>query len=214
MTPACPLCGNGDAAPLGVVHGRAYYDCAVCGLAFLDPGQRPTPAEARARYDTHRNDPEDGGYRAFLAHLVEPMIARVPAGAVGLDYGSGPGPTLSRMMRDAGRPTENYDPIYAADTSLLSRTYDFITCSETAEHFFDPAAEFARLDHLLRPGGTLGVMTTMRDDTRSFAEWWYVRDPTHVCFYRPRTMEWIAGTQAWALELPQTNVALFRKGDA
>ena len=74
--------------------------------------------------------------------------------------------------------------------------------------------EFERLDELLRPGGWLAVMTTMRDDTRDFAGWWYVRDFTHVCFYRPRTMEWIARAHAWQLELPHPNVALFRKAAA
>lgn len=211
MSPPCPLCGSGAATPIGDAHGRDYFDCGACGLAFMHPAQRPALEVARARYDTHRNDPDDPGYRAFLARLVEPMLERVPAGAHGLDYGCGPGPTLSRMMAEAGRPTADYDPIYAPDAALLDDTYDFIACTETVEHFFDPAAELTRLDRMLRPGGVLGVMTTMRDDTRPFADWWYVRDPTHVCFYRPQTMEWIARAHAWTLELPRANVALFRK---
>ena len=209
--PACPLCGASGARPLGSAHGRDFFDCEVCGLAFVHPSQRPDADAERARYETHRNDPADPGYRAFLARLLEPMLARLPAGAEGLDYGSGPGPTLSLMLGEAGHPTVEYDPFFAPDTSLLERRYDFITCTETVEHFFDPAAEFARLDSMLRPGGWLGVMTTMRDDARSFTHWWYVRDRTHVCFYRPRTMEWIARRFDWSLELPDTNVALFRK---
>jgi SAM-dependent methyltransferase len=214
VSPACPLCAAMEARPLGTAHGRDYFDCERCGLAFLDPTQRPTLDAARARYDTHRNDPDDDGYRAFLSRLADELAARVPAGAQGLDYGSGPGPALSRMMTEAGRPTVDYDPLYANDAALLERTYDFIACSETAEHFIDPAAEFERLNRMLRPGGLLGVMTTMRDDARPFLHWWYVRDATHVCFYRPRTMEWIARSHAWTLELPRTNVALFRKHGA
>ena len=60
-----------------------------------------------------------------------------------------------------------YDPLFAPDRGVLQATYDFVTCTETAEHFHDPALEFARLDALLRPGGLLGLMTVFQnDDTR------------------------------------------------
>ncbi|HEX6640119.1 MAG TPA: class I SAM-dependent methyltransferase, partial [Thermoanaerobaculia bacterium] len=185
--------------------------CDTCGLTFVEPAQRPSTEAERARYATHRNDPDDAGYRAFLWRAAGPLLERLAPGAEGLDYGSGPGPTLSRMMREAGHPTADYDPFFAPDAAALARTYDFVTCTETAEHFFDPAAELDRIDGLLRPGGWLALMTTMRDDTLDFADWWYARDPTHVCFYRPRTMEWIAHRHGWQLERPHPNVALFRK---
>lgn len=207
----CPLCGGRALTPLGRAHGRDFHDCDNCGLAFVEPAQRPAADEERARYETHENRPDDKGYRAFLARAADPLLARLPVGAEGLDYGSGPGPTLSRMMSEAGRPTRDYDPFFAPDQTALERSYDFITCTETAEHFFDPAAEFDRLDALLRPGGWLAVMTTVRDDAQPFAEWWYARDPTHVCFYRWRTMEWVARVHGWVLERPHPNVALFRK---
>ena len=68
------------------------------------------------------------------------------------------------------------------------------------------------MDRLLLPGGWLGVMTEMLPGgAERFAKWRYPRDPTHVCFYRPATMEWIAARYRWTLELPHRNVALFRK---
>lgn len=207
----CPLCGSDDVTPLARAHGRDHLDCGDCGLAFLEPSQRPRPEAERARYETHENDPADAGYRDFLGRLFEPLAKRLPAGAEGLDYGSGPGPTLSVMLGEAGFPTAVYDPYFAPDPAALERTYDFITCTETAEHFFAPAAEFDRLDALLRPGGLLAVMTTLLTDEQAFENWWYARDPTHVCFYRPRTMEWIARRYRWDLERPHANVALFRK---
>ncbi|HEX6587757.1 MAG TPA: class I SAM-dependent methyltransferase [Longimicrobiales bacterium] len=206
----CPLCGESALTALGRVHGRDFHDCDSCGLAFVDPFQRLSAEDERARYATHRNDPGDAGYRAFLARVADPLLARVAPDAEGLDYGSGPGPTLSRMLSEAGRPTRDYDPYFAPDATALARTYDFVTCTETAEHFFEPAAEFARLAELLKPGGWLGLMTTMREEAQPFADWWYARDPTHVCFYRWRTMEWIAARHGWSLERPHPNVALFR----
>lgn len=177
----------------------------------MDPAHRPERAAELAHYRTHRNDPADAGYRAFLSRLLDPLLTRLPPGAVGLDYGSGPGPTLGVMLAEVGFQTALYDPFFAPDVEALLRSYDFITCTEVAEHFFEPGAEFQRLDALLLPGGWLGLMTEVLRDGRSFGDWWYARDPTHVCFYRPQTLEWIASRFGWRLEVPHPNVALFRK---
>ncbi|MEX0601220.1 MAG: class I SAM-dependent methyltransferase, partial [Rhodothermales bacterium] len=134
----------------------------------------------------------------------------LPAGAAGLDYGSGPGPTLSVMLEERGHPMAIYDPFFAPDERVFDRSYDFITCSETVEHFFRPREEFERLYGLLRPGGWLGVMTRFVTD-RDFETWWYVRDATHVCFYRTETMYWIEEQFDWTLHLPAPDVALFQR---
>ncbi|HEX2092860.1 MAG TPA: class I SAM-dependent methyltransferase [Longimicrobiaceae bacterium] len=177
----------------------------------MDPADRPEAAAEREHYGTHRNDPADPGYRAFLDRLAAPLAERLPPGARGLDYGSGPGPTLPVMLRERGFPMEVYDPFFAPDPTPLGRAYDFITCTETIEHFHSPADELDRLDRMLRPGGWLGVMTELFTGERAFGEWRYARDPTHVCFYRPETVEWIAARHGWALEVPGRNVVLFRK---
>lgn len=177
----------------------------------MDPANRPSQAEERARYETHRNDPADRAYREFLGRLALPLARRLRPGAHGLDYGSGPGPTLSLIMQELGFPTTNYDPFFAPDPQPLESTYDFITCSEAAEHFFNPGMEFARLDALLRRSGWFGLMTGIRDRETDFGSWWYTRDQTHVCFYRPQTLEWIAGHYGWLLERPEKDVALYFK---
>jgi SAM-dependent methyltransferase len=208
----CPLCRADGSTPLAQVQGRRYFRCPKCALTFIDPGQRPSPDEERAHYDTHQNDPDDPRYRAFLARLAAPLAERLMNGAVGLDYGSGPGPALAAMLEERGFRMALYDPFFAPDRSaLVATTYDFITCTETAEHFFDPGSEFKRLDAILRPGGWLGVMTQVLDEGRRLTDWRYARDPTHVCFYAPETLAWIAGAFGWSLERPERDVALFRK---
>lgn len=207
----CPLCGSADVAPRAGPRGARYWRCAVCRLVYLDPALRPDAEVERAHYGTHENDPADPGYRAFLARLVDPLAARLRPGAEGLDYGAGPGPALSGMMRERGFRMRDYDPFFAPDGDALRRTYDFVACSETAEHFHDPAGEFARLDGLLGPGGWLGVMTEMVDDGRDLAAWRYARDPTHVVFYHADTMRWLADAFAWRMEAPARNVVLFQK---
>ncbi len=177
----------------------------------LAPEQRPASTAERQHYATHENDPADTRYRAFLDRLALPLVERVPAGAEGLDYGAGPGPTLSVMLAERGFRTAVYDPFFAPDPGPLRRSYDFITCTEVVEHFHSPADEFDRLNRLLRPGGWLGVMTEMLREGRAFADWHYIRDPTHVCFYRPATMVWIATRFGWTIEFVHRNVVLFRK---
>lgn len=209
----CPLC-RGRAAPFTEVGARAYHRCGACRLVFLDRSLLPDPADERARYETHENDPTDPRYRAFLDRLAAPLVERLAPGAEGLDYGSGPGPTLSVMLEERGFPMAVYDPFFASDAAVLERKYDFVTCTETAEHFFEPGRELDRLAGLLRPGGRLGIMTGVLHDDIDFEHWWYVRDPTHVCFYAPETFRWIAARYGWRLLAPGRNVIILElRGD-
>lgn len=107
-----------------------------------------------------------------------------------------------------------YDPCFHPDRSALERTYDFITCTEVAEHFHRPAEEFACLDGLIRPGGWLAIMTCFQDDDHRFAHWHYRRDPTHVVFYREHTFRHVAAQFSWKCEVPRKNVVLMHKPDA
>jgi hypothetical protein len=207
----CPLCGDRRARDAGTVGERGFLACPACGLIFVERERLPTRGEERAHYGTHRNDPADAGYRAFLARLVDELSARLPPGAAGLDYGSGPGPALHLMMEERGFTVRNFDPFFAPDESALGRTYDFIACTEVAEHFSSPAEELARLDALLRPGGWLGVMTEEPPPEAELARWRYARDPTHVAFYGRPTMAWIAARHGWRLHSPRANVFLFEK---
>jgi len=210
--PPCPLCHAPKARPLARVDGRSYHNCQLCGLAFLDPAARPWPEVERAEYQKHENDPADPGYRRHLAKAVDPLLDRLPAGSSGLDYGSGPGPTIGVMMAAHGHTVAEYDPFFNRDPRLLERGYDFITCTEVAEHFHDPADEFARLDRLLRPGGHLAVMTRLLTEAIDFARWHYIREVSHVVFYRPATMQWIAAHHGWQLEeIRLPDVTLFAK---
>ena len=104
-----------------------------------------------------------------------------------------------------------YDPLFHPDESALEETYDFITCTETAEHFSSPRDEFDRLQALLKPLGWLGVMTGMLEDWSEFGDWYYHRDPTHISFFSRRTMSWIADRYSWKARFPRPNVVLFHK---
>lgn len=209
--PACPLCRSAAPQPFAVAEGRTYHACGVCRLVSLAPGQRPAAEAEAAEYALHQNDPADPGYRAFLDQLAAPMAARLPPGARGLDFGCGPGPTLSIMLSERGFPCADYDPLFRPGPDLLDQSWDFITCSEVVEHFHDPGAEFERLDRALAPGGLLGIMTSLLTPEIDFAVWPYRRQPSHVVFYRPETMAWIAGWRGWSMEILGGNIVFFTK---
>ena len=209
----CPLCGAKPVRQFAVVSSKTYWRCDVCHLTFLSPESYLSSEAELARYLLHENSPEDWGYRQFLSRLTDHLTPKLQPGAKGLDFGAGPGPTLSVMLEEAGFPMEIYDPYFAADTAPLERTYDFITCTETIEHFYRPAKEFHQFDQSLRRGGWLGVMTEMLESDDDFVDWWYHSEPTHVCFYKRETMAWIADRYGWRVEYPRKNVTLFYKPD-
>ena len=206
----CPLCAAADTRHFHRDRRRDYWRCARCALVFVPAEQRLDAREERAVYDQHENSPEDPGYRRFLSRLYDPLRERLAPGARGLDFGAGPGPTLSVMFEEAGYPMAIYDPFYAPDASVLEQTYDFITASEVVEHLFAPGEELTRLAGLLRPGGWLGLMTCFQTDDAQFADWQYRKDPTHVVFYRAETMAHIAAARGWSCTIPCKDVALMQ----
>ena len=211
----CPLCASKDAALLhkgGKASGfRDFLHCGECDLVFVPRAQQLDEAGQKARYLEHNNDVDDPAYREFLGRLYFVLKPHLKHGSLGLDYGAGPGPALQRMMLEDGFEARIYDIYFHPDVSVLADTYDFITCTETAEHFADPMGEFVRLDGLLARGGWMGMMTEMLKIWDDFESWHYHRDPTHINFYSHATMLWIAARFGWKACFPSQNVVLFRK---
>lgn len=114
------------------------------------------------------------------------------------------------MLRDAGHDVAVYDPFFYPDRQPLEQQYDFVTCSEVAEHLFQPAQEFDRLAGVLWPGGWLAIMTCFQTEDALFAGWHYRRVPTHVVFYREETMRHITESRGWSCDIPAKDVALMR----
>ena len=211
----CPLCGSREATHFFETrdkHGHREFDhCPECDIVFVPRRDHLDEAAQRERYLTHKNDTDDEGYRSFLSRLLDALRPHLRPGSTGLDYGAGTGPALAVMMREEGFGVRLYDPFFHPDESVLGQTFDFITCTETAEHFADPIREFQALHRMLRPAGWLGIMTGMLDSWDGFPDWYYHRDPTHICFYSKKTMEWIGEWLSWEVRFPRENVALFHK---
>lgn len=210
----CPLCSTPD-APLffkdDARGGREFFSCDGCGLVFVSPRFFPTPEEEKRRYDLHRNDPSDAGYRRHLSRMVRALAEHVPPGSRGLDFGSGPGPALRDLLVLAGYPTEVYDPFYAPDPSVLGECFRFVTATEVAEHLRDPASTFRRIWSLVLPGGCLGLMTQSPPSARDFKMWSYKNDITHLCFFRKESFEYLARQWSARVLFPEPDVILMIK---
>ena len=213
--PQCPLCLTTESSHFHTSRQknleRDYFDCRNCDLVFVPCEFHVDPDAARERYLTHDNDPDNVDYRNFLARLWDELRPRLHEGARGLDYGAGPGPALAAMIEEDGYSAALYDPLFHPDVTVLTRTYDFITCTETVEHFATPHADFLRLHQLLAPGAYLGIMTDMLEGRDGFADWYYHRDPTHVGFYTRRTFRWIGEWLGLEVEYPRARVVVLRK---
>lgn len=207
----CRNCRRGIPKPVITLRERRYERCPRCQCTLVVESDLPSRRVEEEQYRLHENDIDDPGYRKFVSTVVDPLMSVVPAGAHGLDYGCGPGPVGAAMLREKGYTVAEYDPLFAPDEIVLGREYDFILCSEVAEHFHRPADEFDRLDRLLKPGGWLAVMTRFLTEIEQFATWHYNRDPAHVTFYAPETFACIADDRGWDLIIPRRNVALFRR---
>ena len=128
-----------------------------------------------------------------------------------MDFGSGPGPTLSLMFEELGYPMNIYDHFFADDGNALKQKYDFITATETVEHLHHPKTELDRLWRILKPGGILGIMTKLVIDRGAFSNWHYKNDSTHVCFFSQLTFTWLANLWQAKLEFYDNDVILFEK---
>eukprot|EP01112_Ceratiomyxa_fruticulosa_P012561 TRINITY_DN3484_c0_g3_i4.p1 TRINITY_DN3484_c0_g3~~TRINITY_DN3484_c0_g3_i4.p1 ORF type:complete len:319 (+),score=72.50 TRINITY_DN3484_c0_g3_i4:160-1116(+) len=272
-TPTCPLCLFQSPVFFSIQFKRYFFSCPQCSLVFVHPQHHVSPTAEKHRYSTHNNDKLDQRYVNFLMPAVLELIERVTAlhGAKfddirGLDYGCGPSPTLSYLLKEQGIPhVDDYDPYFYPSSQIdsivipfkkedgpsdiiLTQTttptdfpsssqstttestlitddnlpplstikplYDFITCTETAEHFYVPYIDWRKLTHtslLKRNGGVLVVMTSLLYNDEQFENWAYLRDVTHVSLYRPKTMEYIAKDLGLELIWPveRKNIAAF-----
>lgn len=207
----CPLCTAGGVSLWHADEWREYLRCSNCQLTFVPPAYHLARSDEKTHYDLHQNSPDDQGYRDFLNRIFEPMQARLALASSGLDFGSGPGPTLSVMFEEAGHRMAVYDPFYAPDKSPLAVQYEFVTASEVVEHFCNPNVDLNRVWSCVEPGGLLGIMTKQASDRESFAGWHYTNDPTHVSFFARETFEWLASE--WKADLHQVaaDVVLFSR---
>lgn len=207
----CPLCKSKEISDYFSNKRRDFLQCLKCYLVFVPERFHLSAEEEKKRYDLHENNPEDGGYRKFLSRLAIPLNEKLKSNSHGLDFGSGPGPTLSNMLEEYGYTVRLYDCFYADDKGVLKKKYDFITATEVFEHLRNPIETIELLWQRLKPGGIFGIMTKLVIDKEAFSTWHYITDRTHICFFSVKTFKWLANKLEAKIEFIGNDVIILYK---
>ena len=208
---ACPLCKTTNSSKFYKEKFREYLRCLSCDFVFVPKMYHLSDAEEKSRYDTHNNDPNDHRYRHFLSQLLVPLLERIQQKSNGLDFGSGPGPTLSLMLEECGHSVDLYDKFYANDISVFEKKYDFITATEVVEHLSEPMAEISRLIEMLNNQGHLAVMTQILTPQIDFSSWYYKNDPSHIGFFTKKSLSFLASYLNIEVSFVSERVVFFKK---
>ncbi|MDF1881339.1 class I SAM-dependent methyltransferase [Sulfurimonas sp. MAG313] len=185
--------------------------CHTCCLVFVSKEEYLDEKSEKARYDLHTNSSEDKNYRIYLSKVFNPVQERIKKGYCGLDFGSGPGPTLSKMFEEAGYKMNIYDHFYAKDEHVLYEGYDFITSTEVVEHLYSPKEVLDALWTIVKKDGLLCLLTQVYPSQENFSKWYYKNDPTHVCFFSDESMRFMAKKWKASLEIVHKDVFIFKK---
>lgn len=188
----CTLCST-ETEPFYYYEkeARHYHRCPNCRAVLMDQKDYPTPQEEIQRYESHNNDVEDPRYQNFVSPLVEKITRRFEPEHLGLDFGSGTGPVITKMLSDQGYNLNVFDPFFDNNPEVLEHKYDYIVSCEVIEHFHNPYREFKDLKSMLKPDGALFLKTDVYTEDIDFHAWYYKSDETHVFFYHPKTFDWI-----------------------
>src|SRR5690349_20310742 len=125
---------------------------------------------------------------------VERDLAACPAGARDVGYGGDPGLDAARLwlterrLRALVPDGRSVFEIGYGSGALLRRF--LVVGVHVLEHLRDPATGLAAAYRLLRPGGTLALVTPTADSLGPDwfgAAWWLLEDPTHVRFFSPES---------------------------
>jgi len=150
-----------------------------------------TPDKEKQRYIKHNNNVDDPGYQQFVAPLTKLIFESFMPHHKGLDFGSGTGPVISKILSASNYQIYQYDPFFSPNNILLKQRYDYIVCCEVVEHFHNPSDDFSKLYNMLKPRGELICQTSFLQDIASFDKWYYKNDPTHCFFYSKQSVEYI-----------------------
>ena len=207
----CPLCKSKKNKLLYKDQIREYLKCNTCELIFVPTQFHLSEFEEKLRYDTHNNDSKDHRYRQFLSQLSEPLRSLLPNPSVGLDFGCGPGPTLSLMLEIEGHKVDLYDKFYVKDKSVFDKEFDFITLTEVIEHLSNPIFELEKLALALKPSGYIAIMTQIFTEGQSFKDWYYKNDPSHIGFYNQKSFRFLANHLDLAINFHSDRVIFLQK---
>ncbi len=187
----CKICGNETKIINDEAREKIYLKCSVCeAIAIKDEFFVPAERE-KGQYDNHNNSIENSGYVKMFENFLDFFWDTIKDEATEtLDFGSGPGPVLSKIIEKRSLHVDIFDKFYQPDEVYKDKKYDLITSTEVFEHLKNPLETLLLFKKHLKKDGIIAIMTLFHNnDTEEFLNWWYRRDPTHILFYTPKTFE-------------------------
>ncbi|MBE0491558.1 MAG: methyltransferase domain-containing protein [Sulfurospirillum sp.] len=192
----CKICNSPTTSFEDLKFQTLYHHCTNCQYIFLDPSYILEHDDEKSQYDFHNNSLQDAGYVQFLEnflHFFWEDVRKTSKNA--LDFGSGPGPVLDTLIKRRGVPCDIYDKFYQQEQIFVGKSYDLITSTEVFEHLSEPKETLLLLTKHLHVGSHLALMSLFHNNNEAdFLQWWYRRDPTHIGFFTPKTVEVLALT--------------------
>ncbi|SFZ98148.1 Methyltransferase-related protein [hydrothermal vent metagenome] len=168
----------------------SYYHCKDCEYIFKHPSLYKDIEDQKERYDLHDNSAMNDGYRAYFQRFIDFMLPLVENSKDALDFGCGESSLLASMLEEEGIACDYYDPIYHPNGLEDTKKYDLIVSTEVFEHLQNPKKIFEMLLKRLNVGGYLAIQTEFHtNEISSFLNWYYIKDPTHIVFFRAHTFE-------------------------
>lgn len=210
----CKLCTSATNLWQHSSFEQHYAYCPQCELIAQEESYNVSLEREKQQYDQHHNTLENEGYVAMFETFLDFFWHDFTCKDIScLDFGSGPTPVLSTLMHKRGANVDYYDKFYQPKRVFEGKSYDLITSTEVFEHLNHPLETLMLLAHHLKPQGYIALMTLFHDNSmENFWKWWYRRDPTHITFYTPKTLDFLA--QACGLKLIRSDgkrIALLQK---
>ena len=214
---ACPVCGTRDFRPFVTVGPYSVVRCPSCRLAITNP--QPSDRELGEIYGPDyvlvENDPVGEAMvlrskRATADHYLDLLAAAgVPSTGKLLEIGCGAGNFLrqaaargfditgleySPYAAERARKTlEGRGRILHGEIGVLAAerdAYDVVVLCDVIEHVRHPADFLRDLHRLLKPGGTLLVVTPSLDSwsARVLGSRWMEFKAEHLYYFSPSTI--------------------------
>jgi len=205
---SCPLCTHSPLMTfLDRKKDRTYFHCDRCGFIFLSRSCLLTGEAEKKRYLQHKNALHNSGYLDFITSFLEESVKPyIQPGEAVLDFGSGPVPALSWLLRKDGYNTDSYDPFFHPDNSWETKKYKAVVLLEVLEHLASPVETLGKIKSSLRKNGFLCIRSNLHQENISdFSTWWYRQDPTHISFFSERTIHYLSSKLGLSVKAIKNN---------
>ncbi len=190
----CKICNKPTISFIDKRNNWEFFHCQKCEFIFKNPKNYVDKTNELKQYSHHNNTMESSGYvemfKKFINFIFKPYTQDIKTA---LEFGSGPGPVLSELLKQKGLKVDIYDKYFSPQKVYENKKYDLITSTEVIEHIQNPLEVFELFSNHIKKDGYLALMTQFhKNKEENFKKWWYKNDPTHICFFRPYTFEVLA----------------------